>query len=181
MDLKGGISIDADSGPLGYILWCCGSESQDFFLLLFRLALAILWHLNLGQIILCFLRYLMGNHSQSAQNKSIFCSRCDHRSKIDRRCFLSTNVKKVTNQHFDEVYYIFKRKKDNWDYYLVFNNLISNKDNLCTKSESTLVAYSHRGHVKKSLLSMPIGGTNYFYKIWFFLTPYSPTFTFSTV
>ena len=26
-----GISIDADSGPLGYVLWCCGSRSQDFF------------------------------------------------------------------------------------------------------------------------------------------------------
>ena len=31
MGLKGGISIDADSGPLGYVLWCCGSESWDFF------------------------------------------------------------------------------------------------------------------------------------------------------
>ena len=28
--LKGGISIDTDSGPLGYVLWCCGSKSQDF-------------------------------------------------------------------------------------------------------------------------------------------------------
>ena len=32
MGLKGGISIDADSGPLGYLLWCCGSRSQDFFI-----------------------------------------------------------------------------------------------------------------------------------------------------
>ena len=24
MGLKGGISIDADSGPLRYVLWCCG-------------------------------------------------------------------------------------------------------------------------------------------------------------
>ena len=24
MGLKGGISIDANSGPLGYVLWCCG-------------------------------------------------------------------------------------------------------------------------------------------------------------
>ena len=39
---------------------------------------------------------------------------------------------------------------------MVFNNLISNKNNLGTKIESTLVAYSHRGHVKKSLLSMPL-------------------------
>ena len=31
MGLKGGISIDADSGPHGYVLWCCGSRSQDFF------------------------------------------------------------------------------------------------------------------------------------------------------
>ena len=31
MGLKGGISIDADSGPLGYVLWCCGGRSQDFF------------------------------------------------------------------------------------------------------------------------------------------------------
>ena len=29
--LRGGISIDTDSGPLGYVLWCCGSRSQDFF------------------------------------------------------------------------------------------------------------------------------------------------------
>ena len=29
--LKGGISIDTDSGPLGYVLRCCGSRSQDFF------------------------------------------------------------------------------------------------------------------------------------------------------
>ena len=29
--LKGGISIDTDSGPLGYVLWFCGSRSQDFF------------------------------------------------------------------------------------------------------------------------------------------------------
>ena len=40
--LKRGISIDTDSGPLGYVLWCCGSRNHDF-LLLFRLALAILW------------------------------------------------------------------------------------------------------------------------------------------
>ena len=26
-----GISINTDSGPLGYVLWCCGSRSQDFF------------------------------------------------------------------------------------------------------------------------------------------------------
>ena len=31
LDLKGGISVDADSGPLGYILWCCGGRSRDFF------------------------------------------------------------------------------------------------------------------------------------------------------
>ena len=30
MDLKGGISIDADSGHLWYVLCCCGSRSQDF-------------------------------------------------------------------------------------------------------------------------------------------------------
>ena len=30
--LKGGISIDTDSGPLGYVLWCCGSRGQDFFI-----------------------------------------------------------------------------------------------------------------------------------------------------
>ena len=28
--MKGGISIDADSGPLGYVLWCCAGRSQDF-------------------------------------------------------------------------------------------------------------------------------------------------------
>jgi hypothetical protein len=29
--LKGGISIDADSGPPKYELWCCGGICQDFF------------------------------------------------------------------------------------------------------------------------------------------------------
>ena len=29
--LKGEISIDADSGPLGYVLWCCGSIFQQLF------------------------------------------------------------------------------------------------------------------------------------------------------
>ena len=29
--LKGGISIDTNFGPLGYVLWYCGSRSQDFF------------------------------------------------------------------------------------------------------------------------------------------------------
>ena len=29
--LKGGVSIDADSGPLRYVLWCCGSRSQEEF------------------------------------------------------------------------------------------------------------------------------------------------------
>ena len=29
--LKGGISIATDFGPLGYVLWCCGSGSQGFF------------------------------------------------------------------------------------------------------------------------------------------------------
>ena len=29
MCLKGGISIDADSGPIGYVLWCCGSRSWE--------------------------------------------------------------------------------------------------------------------------------------------------------
>ena len=28
---KGVISIDAFSGPLGYVFWCCGSKSHDFF------------------------------------------------------------------------------------------------------------------------------------------------------
>ena len=27
--LKGGISIDTDSGPLGYVLWCCSSRSWE--------------------------------------------------------------------------------------------------------------------------------------------------------
>ena len=40
--LKGGISIDADSGPHRYVLWCCG-EFVKKTSLLFRLALAILW------------------------------------------------------------------------------------------------------------------------------------------
>ena len=29
--LKGVISIDTDSGPLGYVIWSFGSKSQDFF------------------------------------------------------------------------------------------------------------------------------------------------------
>ena len=29
--LKGGISIDADSGPPGYVLWCCGGICQENF------------------------------------------------------------------------------------------------------------------------------------------------------
>ena len=29
--LKGGILIDADSAPLGYVLWCCGSRSWEVF------------------------------------------------------------------------------------------------------------------------------------------------------
>jgi hypothetical protein len=33
---KGGIPIDADSGPLGYVLWCCGSISEDFYVRLPR-------------------------------------------------------------------------------------------------------------------------------------------------
>ena len=40
--MKGYFKIDTYSGPLGYVFWCCGSRSQDFFLVLFRLALAIL-------------------------------------------------------------------------------------------------------------------------------------------
>ena len=42
MGLKGGISIDADSGPFGYVLWCCGSRSWEVFTF-FRLALAFFW------------------------------------------------------------------------------------------------------------------------------------------
>ena len=30
---EGGISIDADSGLLGYVLWCCGSRSWEVFTL----------------------------------------------------------------------------------------------------------------------------------------------------
>ena len=29
--LKGGISIDTDSEPLGYSIWCCGSRIQEEF------------------------------------------------------------------------------------------------------------------------------------------------------
>ena len=42
MGLKGRISIDAESGPLGNVLWCCGSRNWEVFTF-FRLALAILW------------------------------------------------------------------------------------------------------------------------------------------
>ena len=31
LGLKGGISIDADFGPLGYVLWNCGSRSWEVF------------------------------------------------------------------------------------------------------------------------------------------------------
>ena len=31
MGPKGDISIDVDIGPLGYVLWCCGSRIQDLF------------------------------------------------------------------------------------------------------------------------------------------------------
>ena len=54
--LKGGISIDTDSGPVGYVLWCCGSKSQDF-LLLFRLTLAILW-VEISQNFVAFSEYM---------------------------------------------------------------------------------------------------------------------------
>ena len=30
LEVKGGISVDAYSMPLGYVLWCRGSKSQDF-------------------------------------------------------------------------------------------------------------------------------------------------------
>ena len=39
--LKRGISIDADSGPPWYVLWCCGGISHQL-LTFFRLAVAIL-------------------------------------------------------------------------------------------------------------------------------------------
>ena len=32
--LKGEISMDADPGPLRYVLWCCGSRSQEEFTIL---------------------------------------------------------------------------------------------------------------------------------------------------
>ena len=31
MGLKWGTLIDADSGPLGYVLWCCGSRRWEVF------------------------------------------------------------------------------------------------------------------------------------------------------
>jgi hypothetical protein len=45
----GGISIDADSGSLGYVLWCCAVVVKvEKYLLFFRLAtLAILWSWDL--------------------------------------------------------------------------------------------------------------------------------------
>ena len=37
MGLKGGNSIDEDSGPLGYVLWCCGSRSWEVVFTLFQI------------------------------------------------------------------------------------------------------------------------------------------------
>ena len=52
--------------------------------------------------------------------------------------------------------FYFETKKDNLDYSLVINNLISYKKNYAPKVNLLLIVYSHRGHVKKSLLSMPL-------------------------
>ena len=53
--LKGGISIDADSGPPRYVLWCCGGICHQLLFFL-RLAVAILW------VALVFLTYLPAFH-----------------------------------------------------------------------------------------------------------------------
>ena len=44
------ISIDADSGPLGYVLWRCGSISQDFYTFI-QMGLAILWSRSFRHVI----------------------------------------------------------------------------------------------------------------------------------
>ena len=49
MSERGGFLIDTDCGPLGYIVWCCDSRSQDFFTLICRLALTILCVMGVGR------------------------------------------------------------------------------------------------------------------------------------
>ena len=44
--------------------------------------------------------------------------------------------------------FYFETKKDNLDYSLVINNLISYKKNYAPKVNLLLIVYSHRGHVK---------------------------------
>jgi hypothetical protein len=51
--LKGGISIYTDSGLLGYVLWCCGSRSQDFFTFI----QIYYGHTVLGLVLPCAQRY----------------------------------------------------------------------------------------------------------------------------
>ena len=55
--LKGGISIDTDSGPLGYVFWCCGSRSWEV-LTFFRLGLAMLCDCNASQHCVPFVQVL---------------------------------------------------------------------------------------------------------------------------
>ena len=54
LDLKGWISIDADSGPLGYVLWCCGSRSWEVFTF-FQIGSVAALGLGLYQICLFFI------------------------------------------------------------------------------------------------------------------------------
>ena len=44
--LKGGISIDADSGPLRYVLWCCGSICHQLFTFIQIYSGHTVWYLN---------------------------------------------------------------------------------------------------------------------------------------
>ena len=45
-----GISIDADSGPLGYVLWCCGSRSWEV-LTFFQIGSGQTWKIRIKAFI----------------------------------------------------------------------------------------------------------------------------------
>ena len=74
--LKGMILIDAYSGPLGYLLLCCGSRSWEMFPFFFRLALAILCFFftktNLNYTILAYIDTFGGHFSHPLSMGSVW-------------------------------------------------------------------------------------------------------------
>ena len=70
--LKGGISIDTDSGLLGYVLWCCSSRSWEVFTF-FRLALAILCEGHLGSLDDMTFLYYFRTFRLAFQERKKFC------------------------------------------------------------------------------------------------------------